>query len=209
MINLKFEDYISKRLKDNEEVVKVFREYILVNTWAIMITAILVIVPFFLMFPLFRLGWYGILIFLLLVIAGLIFGFRKYIMWYYTTFVITNQRIIDYDQKGLFHRQVSEAVFEKIQDVSYNKKGPTQTLFNYGNIVVQTAGEAKNLEINKVKNPSKVQSLLVELQYNIINKSAEDQELSAKELLDMVNRIKNDLTSSKKGDKDGKDEKNP
>lgn len=203
-----FRNYFTKNLKEGEEEIKILRQYPWCYLFSITLTVFLIALPFFLMFLLFRQGWWGILIFCLLLILGLIYGGRRAIMWYFDGFLVTNQRIIDFDQKGLFDRTVSEAQFDKVQDISYKKKGVFQTMFNYGSVVVQTASATVKLELKNVYQPEKVQSLLVELTKKVSEKPA-DQEMSAQELIGMLESVKDKLGERKFNElvvkKEGKD----
>ena len=58
-----------------------------------------------------------------------------------STWVVTNERIINTEQHGLFVRTASELDLTSIQDVTSETRGFLQTMFNYGNVLVQTAGE--------------------------------------------------------------------
>lgn len=74
----------------------------------------------------------------LLVLALLFLSWMDYHldMW-----VITDKRIIDIEQRGLFHREMSDIPYERIQDITVNMKGPIQTFFRFGTIRIQTAGQ--------------------------------------------------------------------
>ena len=71
------------------------------------------------MFLLFRWQTVGLIIFLFLLAIGIIILIRLIVSWYYNAFLITNERVILYRQKGLFNREVSEVEYQKIQDVAY------------------------------------------------------------------------------------------
>jgi len=43
-----------------------------------------------------------------------------------------------------------------VQDISYNQKGIFGTIFNYGNVTIQTAGEIPNFEFEIVPKPNEV-----------------------------------------------------
>ncbi|MBC7471757.1 MAG: PH domain-containing protein [candidate division SR1 bacterium] len=60
--------------------------------------------------------------------------------YYLSLQIVTSERIIDIDQRGLFLREVSELPIDNIEDVSYNQNGFWGTIFNYGDVIVQTAG---------------------------------------------------------------------
>jgi len=67
--------------------------------------------------------------------------FVQWTNYYLDVWYVTNKRIIDIDQKGIFHRQISNIRFDKIQDVSVEVKGIVATFFDFGDIHVQTASE--------------------------------------------------------------------
>lgn len=158
-------DFLLRKLnfKENEEIIKIVRRYPLTCTFSILITLILVAGVFFFLSLFFSWGPIGVALFLAILLLGIIYGTREFVLWYFNAFIITNQRVIDVDQRGFFDRIVSEAPYEKIQDVSYRVKGIFQTLFHYGNIQVQTAGTALRLELKNIYQPGKIQELITYL----------------------------------------------
>ncbi|MFA6587829.1 MAG: PH domain-containing protein [Patescibacteria group bacterium] len=183
-----FEKRLLENVKEEEEVLAVIKRSPIVSFFPTLISVILIIAPFFFLYLLLRWGWVGSLIFGLLFIIGLGLAFRTLWLHHLNAFIITKDRVIDVDQKGLFHKVVSEAAFNKIQDISYSVKGVFATIFQFGTIIIQTAGSNVNLELNGVRSPVKVQDLLVKLQ-NQATKQTEDK-LSADELLEMIKKIK-------------------
>jgi len=86
-----------------------------------------------------------------------------FIMWtdyYLDMAVITNKRIMDVEQKGLFSRVVSTLRYEVIQDVTTDIVGVVPTLLNYGDLYVQTAAEKREFCIEDVKDPVLVKSII-------------------------------------------------
>lgn len=81
--------------------------------------------------------------------------------YYLDVWLITNKRIIDIEQFGLFKRDVSEFRLDRIQDVTIEVKGILPTLLHFGDIHVQTAGEARMFIIKAVPNPYKVRDSLI------------------------------------------------
>ena len=61
--------------------------------------------------------------------------------YYLDVWFITEKRIIDVEQVGVFHRRVSNLRFDKIQDISIEIRGVVQTWLGFGDIRVQTAAE--------------------------------------------------------------------
>lgn len=84
-------------------------------------------------------------------------------IWRRNKIIITNQHIVDIDQIGLFNQTVSTLRLEEIQDISASIKGPMQTFFQYGTIIVQTAGERANFVFDYVPNPYEIEHYILEI----------------------------------------------
>lgn len=184
-----FEDKIKNNLKEDEELVIIVRKYPLVFFGPILITAIFIIAPFFFLYPLFHAGWWGVALFFIILIFGIIYGLRQFIIYSFNVFVITNKRIIDINQRGFFDRVVSESRYDKIQDISLRIKGILQTFFHYGSVIIQTASKDANLELEGVKNPAKIQEIIYEIQREVTEKNREKNPAVA-ELLKAIENIK-------------------
>jgi hypothetical protein len=76
--------------------------------------------------------------------------------YYLDIWVVTDSRIVNIDQKGLFSREVSTLRVERIQDVTVEIHGIIATVLGFGNVLVQTAGESEEFLIKGIKNPERV-----------------------------------------------------
>ncbi len=114
------------------------------------------------MFHLFGFGTIGVTLFVSLIIFGVIFCAREYYMWKYNVFVMTNKKVVDIDQRGLFHKVVSEVAFPKVLDVSYQSKGVVNSLFGFGDITVKTSIPDLALAIRHVAQVKKRTALLID-----------------------------------------------
>ncbi len=184
-----FEQRLLENVKEGEEVLALVRRTPLVVMGPTLLVAVLIIAPFFFLYPLLKLGSLGVATIFTSVLMGVFLGIRT--MWVHqlNAFILTATRIVDVDQRGFFHRVVSETTFDKVQDVSYIMKGIAATIFRYGSVVIQTAGTAANLELIGVRHPQRVQDLILQLQHDATGQKPDDQ-LSADELLAMVQKIK-------------------
>jgi len=89
-----------------------------------------------------------------------------FVFWtkqYLDLWIVTNHKIFAIEQHGLFKREVSMIHYEKIQDITYDVDGLIPSLFNFGNLYVQTAGSERNFEIRGIKDPSYIQRKLNEI----------------------------------------------
>ncbi|XLQ20653.1 MAG: PH domain-containing protein [Candidatus Moraniibacteriota bacterium] len=90
-----------------------------------------------------------------------IYGFIIWFDYYLDIWIITTDRIVNVEQKGLFSRQVSELKYNHVQDVSTDVKGFFQTILNYGDVTVQTAAEQSNFIFRSVGDPYKTKSYIM------------------------------------------------
>jgi hypothetical protein len=155
--------YFAKKinLHVNEELVAILHHHPITYAKQIAVTAVLILGSFFFMFLLFSLGEIGVALFCALLLTGVIYGCREFYIWYANVCVVTNQRLVDIDQSGIFQKTVSDIDFGKIVDISYSVKGVRQTIFNIGSIKVQASGAT--LLLKNIKEPGKVNQLLVDL----------------------------------------------
>lgn len=71
--------------------------------------------------------------------------------------LVTNQRLINIDQRGFFDRDITETDFSKIQDVTNKTSGVLGTTLNFGIITIQTAGTQNQLVIKNIADPYQIQ----------------------------------------------------
>ncbi|PIR89118.1 MAG: hypothetical protein COU07_02720 [Candidatus Harrisonbacteria bacterium CG10_big_fil_rev_8_21_14_0_10_40_38] len=81
--------------------------------------------------------------------------------YYLDIWLITNQRLVFIEVKGMFNRTVSSVSFENIQDVSTEVKGIIATLFGYGNVRIQSAGTTGLFVFKQVPLPYRVKDLII------------------------------------------------
>jgi hypothetical protein len=103
------------------------------------------------------------------------FFFILWLDYYLDVWIVTNERIINIEQRGFFYRNISELKHSKIQDVTSEIIGVIPTFLDYGNIYVQTAGEVGRFTFNQIPNPNYVKNVIVELQEK--ERVAEEKEL--------------------------------
>lgn len=78
--------------------------------------------------------------------------------------IITNERIFEVKQNGFFNREVASFGIDRIQNIKLSQVGVVASMLNYGDIFIETAGEADNLDIKMVPNPSELKKFINELQ---------------------------------------------
>jgi len=158
--NKKSDDFAAKQFDDQrqgEEVLFFFRRHLIAmrkGFWLLLGPFAITSIP-----PLI---WQTNLELFLLPIAGLVVGLilfsYHYIIWYFTVYIVTDQRIRQVTQHGFFGKDVVELNLSKIQNISYNIPGFSGEIFHFGTIVIQTI--VGDLVIHKVEHPDKIYNAL-------------------------------------------------
>lgn len=93
-----------------------------------------------------------------------IVSFLVWIDYYFDIWIVTDRRIVNIEQKGLFSRRISELELEKIQDITTDVRGVIPTFLNYGDLLVQTAAEQEKFLFHNIPDPYSVKDLIMSLQ---------------------------------------------
>ncbi len=145
---------------DDEEVLFVFRKHPVVMRRGLILSMVAILlstVPA-LFNPSYSVYFIGLA-------CGLVVGFIVYlpswIAWWFSVFIVTDQRLIQITQKGLFHRSVVDMGLSQIQMVNYQVAGLSQTLLGFGTIMMQTF--VGDLVIHDIHHPAEIQKKLLEI----------------------------------------------
>lgn len=101
-----------------------------------------------------NLGWY---------MLTFSYALATYLIWFFSVFIITDERVIDVDFVSLLFKDVSTAKIDDIQDISSKTGGFLASIVDYGTVYIQTAGESPEIQFENVPHPAKVAALLNEL----------------------------------------------
>lgn len=96
----------------------------------------------------------------LLILPFFTVGFIDY---YYDLFIVTDRRLLDIDQNSLFARKINELALEQVEDVSAETNGVFRSLFDYGDITVQSAGAKDKFIFNGILHPREVTEIVLDL----------------------------------------------
>ena len=119
-------------------------------------------------------GYWALINFLLaLLLLALTFNYHNY---YLSKQVITNYRIIDVDQTGLFAVKSTDVFINQIEEVNFKQTSLWETMFNYGSVDIETAGTPTELAVSgsvfeNIPNPRAVVTLPNRMQHQDVVKS--------------------------------------
>jgi len=145
---------------DDEEVLFVFRKHPIVMRRGLiyaMLALLLGSVPS-LFYPTYAVYFIGVACGMVL---GILVMLPSWITWFFSVFIVTDQRLIQITQKGLFRRSVIDMRLNQIQMVNYEINGLQETLLGFGTIVMQTF--VGDLVIHDLHHPAVIQKKLLEV----------------------------------------------
>ncbi|MEO8541669.1 MAG: PH domain-containing protein [bacterium] len=85
-------------------------------------------------------------------------GVRAYFHWYRyqnDIWAVTNQRLVDSIKRNWFHHTMASADLVDVEDIRVVRAGILQTVFNFGDVRCQTAGEVANFVLDGIPDPTK------------------------------------------------------
>lgn len=145
---------------DDEEVLLVFRKHPVVMRKGLIISSLALLLGTIpaLIKPEF--SWFFGGLAAGFVLACLVF-LPFWIGWHFSVYIVTNQRLIQITQKGLFNRSQVGLGLNQIQMVNYEIAGMQETLLGFGTLVVQTF--VGSLTIHDVHKPAHIQKELLQI----------------------------------------------
>lgn len=173
---------------DDEEVLMVFHKHPIVMRKGLIFASIGLLIPMLYILALTfifannpeRLP--SVNAFYIALVLGFVLAFLimlpSWISWHYTVYIVTDQRLIQITQKGLFKRSMVALGLDQVQMVNYEINGFIETVFGFGTIVLQTF--VGSLTIHDVHRPAKIQKELLhtlrDLGFNAVNQAAMQSE---------------------------------
>lgn len=118
----------------------------------------------------------------LLAIIGIIAW--QYINWRDDFFVITTQRVVHIERAWPFSTQYEETSLHHIEDIYEAQPSWTSIVLHYGNLILQTAGETVEIDMDYVPEPTRLREIV----------SAQIERSRARDLLRARGQIREMLT---------------
>ncbi len=84
----------------------------------------------------------------------------NFLNWFFNVGVVTNIRIVDIDFTNAIYKEVTEAHLDKIEEITSKSGGFFASFFDFGNVYVETAGEAPNIEFINIPKPADVVTII-------------------------------------------------
>ncbi|OGH15963.1 MAG: hypothetical protein A3C30_03950 [Candidatus Levybacteria bacterium RIFCSPHIGHO2_02_FULL_40_18] len=164
------DNVVFENQEGDEEIMLLVRRDLITNVPWILTALILIFIPPLLFLfndlfsPFFQIAIQTQVVsvlFYYLVVAGFILV--EFTIWYFNVGLVTNKRIIDLDVSGILFKHASETKINLIEDVSYSQVGAVRSVFNYGDVLVQTAATQANFEFDRAPEPARIVQIIAEM----------------------------------------------
>lgn len=143
--------------REGEDVLFVFRRHLVTVRRGVLFCLIMIaigVLPMVMWPGDVRMFW----VFLGCAVLGVIGVLYAYMLWYFSYYLVTNQRIRQVVQRGLFKKTVVDLGLDKIQSISMSVPGVMAGMFGYGTILIQTG--VGDLVISMVPKPEQIHNKL-------------------------------------------------
>lgn len=181
-------------LDDEEEIITKFHRHpfiILKDMAKVFFVGLLIPVFLYLLFPEFA------AFFVMWIAIGVIRMLYVFVDWYHDVILVTNGALVEVYWEGFFTRTSTRLEFAMIEAVSTEIKGPIQTLFNYGKIIIKSMGGTGTFELKDAINPRKVEKSILAYQAEFMKEEQFKDAGALKELITNMLRSHIKVTQDK------------
>lgn len=149
------------KLSADEKIIFLLRESLWGRWHKVVLIIILVLCPFFFLFPLLYWGNNGLMVFVLALIVGIIFFFREGLLWYKSIFVLTDKKILIIKRQGFFSEIISEYQLSHLKEATCKISGVSGTLFGFGSLELKFDDLPHWVKVAKISRPRKIQDIIL------------------------------------------------
>lgn len=116
---------------------------------------------------------------LIVIIMAIAIVFAATYIYRQSRLIVTDRNITQILQRGLFNRQVSQLNLVNVEDVTSISKGLFSTIFGYGIINIETAGEQANFRFTFCPRPNYYAKVILEAREKILGQHDGDPSVAA------------------------------
>jgi uncharacterized membrane protein YdbT with pleckstrin-like domain len=149
--------YPKRLLSEGEEIVREFRPHwrmlVIPLTWTLVLAAAIVLTW---IYPPDR-AWFDWGVTALAGVAWLVLGLYPLISWFFTLYVLTNERLIA--RRGVLARHGLEIPLEQINDLTFTQT-ILERILRSGDLLIESAGTQGQSHFSNIPEPEEFHSLL-------------------------------------------------
>ncbi len=145
--------------REDEQLKTIFRRHFVV--FLPLLLPFLIAVQILLMIEYFHFGKIAFYADLAFCLISLLFFVYKLMLWYFSFFILTDQRLRCVQRNGVFSQAIFDIHLKSVTNTQYSENGLLSFLYGYGDIKIEfNSGE---LIIDRVANSTEVYNILQDL----------------------------------------------
>lgn len=197
---------IIKNLKSDEKIVAIIRKYFLSLFKDIFFSLFLFVLSFTSLYFILQIQNnevfknVSLVLFGFCLLLAIFFAVKTFFIWTFDSLVVTNYRIFDITQNSIFDKKITEINLRDIKSISFTKNGIIKTIFNFGDLKIETENSTTNLEITNIKDPFDIQQLINDRKEKLIQTEGQKgkfDNLSEEELIGLAYKLKEKIGSER------------
>lgn len=149
-------------LREGEEIVEVVKPSPLNYFRYYFLAFIIIICASFCMFWLIQQGIYGAVVLAVSALASLALVFGAYRRQAANIWVLTTERLVDLDRRGIFNQTITQIEFEEVGDV-YLRRGGWDIFFGLGSVVVVSPDDGLEFSLAGIRQSKVVADFIADL----------------------------------------------
>lgn len=91
---------------------------------------------------------------------------ESFLHWYFNIYIVTNKHLVDINFWNLLYRDITEIRIDDVESARTHIRGVLGPLFNFGDVVIETAAERQNIQFFRVPKPDVVAERVQDLREN-------------------------------------------
>ncbi len=88
---------------------------------------------------------------------------KEFVDWYFDPYIVTNERVLEYDYKPFASYTINEAALDDIEDVTETAKGFLPNFLGYGDLEISTASDLGIVRFKSIPDPTHVRDIVSDL----------------------------------------------
>lgn len=161
----------------DEKILLLLRAHPITNLKWIIPAVLIFLWPFFIPIPrdlqFFNLALttipqtFGIIFLIINYLVVLTITFEGFLYWYFNVIIVTEKNIVDVDFHSILFKNIDVAPLRNVEDTSSSMGGILNAIFHYGNVFIQTAGTANNIDLYSVPRPHHVADFILDAVHKV------------------------------------------
>jgi uncharacterized membrane protein YdbT with pleckstrin-like domain len=108
-------------------------------------------------------------------VLALLFAYVSFWVYRQNFIIVTDKNLYQITQNSLFSRTVAQFNLERLQDVAASQNGFLATILDYGDIIVETAGEDRSFKFSQVARPRYLAERIMDCHRDAVAASGQTQ----------------------------------